>query len=175
VSGAAAPAGKLHLRSEAELPLVRCHRPALEHAFQEILTNALQANPDDPVVTLSIEPGRDGGVRVTVRDNGPGFTAEAARQATEPFFTTRNTGVGLGLTVAEKVVEDHHGQLHVGPRSAKHDFDVEMWLPAAASLCTVRIGCTGVLGAGPRRAEREAMGLYTGTAQPFRYTEGSAS
>jgi signal transduction histidine kinase len=134
VSGAAAPAGKLHLRSEAELPLVLCHRPALEHAFQEILTNALQANPDDPVVTVSIEPGHDGGVRVTVRDNGPGFTAEAAHQATEPFFTTRNTGVGLGLTVAEKVVEDHHGQLHVGPRGAKHDFDVEIWLPAAALL-----------------------------------------
>lgn len=131
VSGSFGPAGKLQLRSEAELPLVRCHRPALEHALQEILTNALQAHPEEPLVTVAIEPGATGGVRLTVRDNGPGFTEETARQSTEPFFTTRNTGVGLGLTVARKIIEDHHGELHLAARSTKRDFDVELWLPAA--------------------------------------------
>lgn len=134
VSGALAPAGRLQLRSDNDLPLVRSHRPALEHAIQEVLTNGLQAHPDDAVVTVTIAPATDGGVRLTIRDNGPGFTDETARQATEPFFTTRNTGIGLGLTIARKIIEDHHGALHVAPRKPGRDFDVEITLPAAASL-----------------------------------------
>lgn len=134
VSGAFAPKGRLQLRSDSDLPLVRCHRPALEHALQEIVANALQAKPADPVVTACIETSANGGLRLLVRDNGNGFTEDAARQATEPFFTTRNTGVGLGLTVARKIVEDHHGRLEVGVRGPNRDFDVEVWLPAAPVL-----------------------------------------
>jgi signal transduction histidine kinase/CheY-like chemotaxis protein len=133
INGSLARTGKLQLRSDAELPLVRCHRPALEHAFQELLVNALQGRPEDPVVTVVIESGPDGGVRLRLLDNGPGFTAETARNAAEPFFTTRNTGIGLGLTVARKIVEDHHGRLEVAPRSPGRDYDVELWLPAAAA------------------------------------------
>lgn len=129
-----APAGKLQLRSESELPLVRTHRPALEHAFQEILTNSLQANIDEPIVTVNVEVSRDNGVRVSIRDNGEGFAEENATRALEPFFTTRNTGIGLGLTVARKILEDHHGGLTIVRRSPEHDCDIEVWLPAASSL-----------------------------------------
>lgn len=131
VSGQAAPAGRLQLRSEADLPLVRCHRAALEHAFQEILTNCLQANPENPVVSAHIEPGTNGGINIALRDTGKGFSAETAARALEPFYTTRNTGVGLGLTVARKIIEDHHGRLRINARSGREDFDVQVWLPEA--------------------------------------------
>ena len=131
VSGAQAPAGKLQLRSDSDLPLVRCHRPALEHAFQEVLTNALQARPEDAVVHVSISRTSEDGLLVTVRDNGTGFSDDTATHALEPFYTTRNTGVGLGLTVARKIVEDHHGRLELAVRSNTHEHDVSIALPAA--------------------------------------------
>jgi signal transduction histidine kinase len=134
VSGSSAPSGKLQLRSESELPVVRCHRPALEHALQEVLTNALQSAQEDHSVVVIVDPGADSGVRLLIRDSGPGFSPETAGHATDPFYTTRNTGVGLGLTVAQKIINDHHGHLNVVTREADRDYDIEIWLPAAESL-----------------------------------------
>jgi nitrogen fixation/metabolism regulation signal transduction histidine kinase len=54
-------------------------------------------------------------VRIEVQDNGSGFSPETARRAPEPFFTTRTTGLGLGLTVSQKIIENHHGKLEILP------------------------------------------------------------
>jgi C4-dicarboxylate-specific signal transduction histidine kinase len=48
-----------------------------------------------------------------VRDNGAGFEPEAAQKAFAPFYTTRNVGLGLGLTVSRKIIETHHGRLEI--------------------------------------------------------------
>jgi signal transduction histidine kinase len=92
-------------------------RKALKHALAEVMLNALQANPSDPKIGVRLNPesvangGR--GLQIEVQDNGAGFTLEAAQKATTPFFTTRNVGVGLGLTVTKKIVETHHGKLEI--------------------------------------------------------------
>jgi signal transduction histidine kinase len=89
---------------------------ALRHAFSEIILNALQANPDDPNVAVNIEetnPGSDPVLRVEVRDSGAGFTPETARRAQEPFFSTRNVGLGIGLTVSRKIIESHKGHIEI--------------------------------------------------------------
>ena len=89
---------------------------ALRHAFSEIILNALQANPEDPNVAVSIEAGKAGGspsLNVEVRDTGAGFSLEAAQRAQEPFFSTRNVGLGIGLTVSRKIIESHHGKIDI--------------------------------------------------------------
>ena len=129
-----APSARLQLRSNADLPVVRCHRPALEHALQEIITNSIQANKEDAVVTARIDSIGGRSLQLTLSDSGGGFTEETARSATEPFFTTKSTGVGLGLTVARKIIEDHHGRLAIAPRDDAHDHDIEITLPVAESL-----------------------------------------
>jgi signal transduction histidine kinase len=134
MNGMANHPARLHVQSDVELPLVRCHRPALEHAIQEIVTNALQAGGNEALVQVRIRLVGDETLQVAFRDNGPGFNEETVERATEPFFTTRNTGVGLGLTVARKVLEDHQGRLTVRVRSTGRDSDVEMELPLARSL-----------------------------------------
>lgn len=100
---------------------VQGDRASLRHAFAEIMLNALQANPAGARigVDLQAETDRNGTdwVHIEFRDNGAGFTAEAARRAPEPFFTTRNVGLGLGLVVTRKVAETHSGKLEiVSPR-----------------------------------------------------------
>jgi two-component system NtrC family sensor kinase len=48
-----------------------------------------------------------------VEDDGPGIAAEALPQIFEPFFTTKGGGTGLGLPIAQQIVERHHGRLEV--------------------------------------------------------------
>lgn len=88
---------------------------ALRHAFSEIILNALQANPEDPNVAVNLSEGKEGKpeLRVEVRDSGAGFDVEAAKRAPEPFFSTRNVGLGLGLTVSRKIIESHHGRIEI--------------------------------------------------------------
>ena len=93
---------------------------ALRHAFSEIMLNALQANPDAPTVAVHLSASATGGehLEVEVRDSGQGFNAEIAQRAPEPFFSTRNVGLGLGLTVSRKIIESHHGRIEI-PSSQK--------------------------------------------------------
>lgn len=127
-------AGELEIRSEVPHPFVRCHRPSLLHALQEIFLNGLQSAGDPPRITVTVAPevrpdGRPG-LALQVRDNGRGFTSDVAARATDPFFTTRNTGVGLGLTVAKRVIEAHAGRLEVRIRSQPDDPDLVIHLPS---------------------------------------------
>jgi signal transduction histidine kinase len=88
---------------------------ALRHAFSEIILNALQANPDDPNVAVHLSENVEGKpeLHVEVRDSGAGFNPETAQRAPEPFFSTRNVGLGLGLTVSRKIIESHHGRIEI--------------------------------------------------------------
>ena len=65
----------------------------------------------DPFVIATGRVEATRSVLVRVRDTGPGFAPEVAPRATEAFFTTRNTGVGLGLTIARDVVRAHGGDI----------------------------------------------------------------
>jgi signal transduction histidine kinase len=108
-------------------------RAALKHALTEVLINALQANPTDPKVGVRLEAEPNGGgatgLHIDVQDNGGGFTAEAMQKAVAPFYTTRNVGLGLGLTVTRKIVETHHGKLEILPAQSGHAGVVRISLP----------------------------------------------
>ena len=69
------------------------------------------------------------GLQIEVQDNGAGFTAEAMQKAVAPFYTTRNVGLGLGLTVTRKIIETHHGKLEIIPPQGGHSGVVRISLP----------------------------------------------
>jgi len=127
--------GDAELRIKSELPpvMLRCNRASLAHAFQEIFLNGLQSAGEHRQVTVELNaaPTADGRAEliIDVRDSGAGFTPESVPRATEPFFTTRNTGVGLGLTIARRVIEAHQGRLEVHSRSAPANSDLTIRLP----------------------------------------------
>jgi len=104
---------------------------ALRHAFSELILNALQANPENPTVTVRVAESLTGGkprLSVDVQDAGPGFPEEVAQKIGEPFQSTRSVGLGLGLTVSRKIIENHHGNIEI-PRSAHAPGIIRVTLP----------------------------------------------
>jgi signal transduction histidine kinase/CheY-like chemotaxis protein len=115
-------------------------RPALKHALAEIMLNAMQANPKKPMVgvrlhTAANKEGKQD-LQIEIEDNGSGFTAETAQKVPAPFFTTRNVGLGLGLTVSRKIIETHHGKLEIVPPQTGQHGVVRVSLPMDSSVVT---------------------------------------
>jgi len=75
-----------------------------------LLTNAIEASPAEAPVDASAVL-RAGRLLLTVRDHGAGLPPGQERRIFEPFFTTRVNGTGLGLAVAQRIVEMHGGTL----------------------------------------------------------------
>jgi len=86
----------------------------LQQVFRNILENALAACRDPVEITVTCSDVHLAGrpaVRIAVRDNGPGLTAEQQRRIFEPFFTTKTKGTGLGMAIAKRITEAHGGRI----------------------------------------------------------------
>lgn len=126
-------AGQLVCAGDRDLR-IRCTRESLTYALQEILANSLQSVAGAPTIRVNfmavVEDGKRA-VVVEISDSGTGFTPETAARATEPFYTTRTTGVGLGLAVARKIIHEHGGRLAIHHRTQPVQPDLKLVLPAA--------------------------------------------
>jgi signal transduction histidine kinase len=94
------------------LPSVAADPLWMEQAFVAILTNALEASPHGGRLSIrSFEDSR--GVTVTIADEGKGMPPAILEKVFDPYFTTKSGGIGLGLTVAKKIVEAHQGRIEL--------------------------------------------------------------
>jgi PAS domain S-box-containing protein len=97
------------------LPRVSGDATALEQVVMNLLLNARDAMPNGG--TLRIEtllvPDQVGAVRLVVADTGIGMAPEVLSRISEPFFTTKPTGTGLGLSVSYTIIREHGGTVHV--------------------------------------------------------------
>jgi signal transduction histidine kinase len=92
---------------------------------------------------LLITTERDEGdrVRLSVQDAGIDFDPQAADRLFEPFYTTKNDGVGIGLSVSRSIIESHHGRLWVTPNNG----------PGATFSFSIPRGSEGATGADSNR------------------------
>jgi len=103
------------------LPLVAGNRVQLQQVILNLLRNASDAMSavDDRPRQLLIRTERDGGdrVRLAVKDAGVGFAPQSADRLFESFYTTKNDGMGIGLSVSLSIIESHHGRLWAMPNN----------------------------------------------------------
>lgn len=94
---------------------VHVNAEVFRRACFELLLNAAQAAEDGPTRRLSVSAEAAAGstCRIVIEDSGKGFSDEMVGVATSPFVTTRNQGLGLGLTLAEKFARESGGSLSV--------------------------------------------------------------
>ncbi len=97
------------------LPRVQGNRVQLQQVILNLVRNASDAMSvvDDRPRQLLIrtEEDEDDHVRMTVQDVGVGFDPQAADRLFESFYTTKNDGMGIGLSVSRSIIESHHGRL----------------------------------------------------------------
>jgi PAS domain S-box-containing protein len=100
-----------------DLPVATGDRVQLQQVILNLLRNALEAmsTVDDRPRELLIRTERDEGdqVRLSVKDAGVGFTPHVADTLFEAFYTTKNDGMGIGLSISRSIIEAHHGRLWV--------------------------------------------------------------
>lgn len=104
-----------------ELPLLSCYELELQQVLLDIVCNAVQAMTSQRGVQLK-QPrlllrvaSEQRQLVVEIEDNGPGMTAEECQRIYDPFYTTKEPGqgLGLGLTMAYKIIQRHEGQIGV--------------------------------------------------------------
>jgi PAS domain S-box-containing protein len=102
-------------RLDAALPPVSGQASALEQVLLNLLTNARDAMPKGGEIRIEtyMAPGRGDRVALKVSDTGPGIPDEALPRIFDPFYTTKPSGTGLGLSVTYGIVKDHSGTVDV--------------------------------------------------------------
>ena len=96
----------------ADLPHIMADRDQLKQVFFNITKNALEAMP--PGGTLKIKSrADDDSVYLVFADNGAGIKQEDLIRLFQPYFTTKSTGHGLGLMIAQRIMREHGGQLGI--------------------------------------------------------------
>lgn len=112
---ASGPAGPVELDAEA-----------LRRALRNLLKNAAEAGAHSAEVWVHLS---EDSVQVTVSDDGPGMDPETARQAFDPFYTTKAQGTGLGLAITRQELEEVGGQIKAITRP-EGGLRIELSLPA---------------------------------------------
>jgi len=103
------------------LPLVPLDESLCEQAFLNLVQNAYEAMRDQDeertgMLRVDVQPSRQNdreGVEIRLADNGPGVPDQLREEIFNPFVTTKKTGVGLGLAIVSKIIDGHHGSIHV--------------------------------------------------------------
>jgi len=93
-------------------PIVEADAELLKSCFSNILINAIQAMPAGGKVTFRLSQDNDS-VQIEIIDTGTGIAPEALEQIFEPYYSTKETGIGLGLAVTKKIIEEHQGTIEV--------------------------------------------------------------
>jgi two-component system, NtrC family, nitrogen regulation sensor histidine kinase NtrY len=87
----------------------------IEQALINLLKNARESRSEPGGIELAVQVAPQG-FAIEVRDRGPGFTQAALENALLPFYSTKETGTGLGLTLCREIVEAHGGRLRLANR-----------------------------------------------------------
>ena len=105
----------VHIRLELEpvVPLVLIDRIQIQQVLINLIRNAIEAMEAVERRELTITTAQDGPdfAKVSILDSGPGFTEEVLRRLFQPFVTTKEKGMGIGLTICQSIVDAHGGSI----------------------------------------------------------------
>lgn len=93
--------------------MVLADRNQVKQVLINVILNAIEAVSGPGSVRVSASDGRDGYVRVTVADSGPGIAKEDLARVFEPFFTKKPKGTGLGLSLSYQLMKENGGDIRI--------------------------------------------------------------
>jgi two-component system nitrogen regulation sensor histidine kinase NtrY len=102
---------RARLQLDPATPVLLGHYDPLRRAFSNILRNAAEACGEQGDLEITAAPDNGGGVRIEIRDHGPGVPASMAERVFDPYFTAKAGGTGLGLALVKQTIEMHGGTI----------------------------------------------------------------
>jgi two-component system sensor histidine kinase KdpD len=130
----------VEIRSEGSLPNLPLDRRLLKLALKQVLDNALKYSPPRSPVTVLVSNGSQA-INFEITDHGPGIPAQEQGRVFERFYRSPSVknqvpGFGLGLAIANNIVQAHHGELTVNSRPGETTFRVTLPLPRTSETKT---------------------------------------
>jgi len=111
---------------EGNLPSVLADPDQLKQVFLNLLTNSVQAM-EDAGGTIAVTTKLGGEfVHIMISDSGPGIEESNLSRVFDPFFSTRNEGTGLGLTIVHRIIDQHNGHIEVSSGKGVTTFRIRL-------------------------------------------------
>jgi two-component system sensor kinase FixL len=100
-------------------PLVAMDRVQIQQVILNLVRNSIEAMQvvQRRCLTVTTHTNEPGFVEISVSDTGPGLSPEVAQKLFQPFVTTKENGMGVGLAICESIVGAHNGQIWAKPNS----------------------------------------------------------
>jgi PAS domain S-box-containing protein len=92
--------------------IIECEPNQLKQLFINLIKNSIEASTNGGTIWISLDQIENNQVSITVKDNGCGISKERLEKIGEPFYSSKEKGTGLGLTVSYKIVQSHKGTIH---------------------------------------------------------------
>ncbi|MGZ3536672.1 MAG: GAF domain-containing protein [Thermodesulfobacteriota bacterium] len=123
---------RVQVQKEFEvLPIILMDREQIKQVALNLLLNAVQAMPRGGTLMLRGENSKGGQwIKISIRDSGIGIPDEDMNRLFDPFFSTREGGIGLGLSIAHRIIDQHHGKIEVESALGKGTL-FTLWLPVS--------------------------------------------
>jgi signal transduction histidine kinase len=102
---------------------------SIRGALMNLVLNAIEAMPEGGTLSVAIERTAET-IRIEIADTGPGIGEEEAKKIFEPFYTTKEQGLGLGMPYAKKIIDQHGGTISLSSRPGEGT-TISIALPAA--------------------------------------------
>ena len=117
----------------AALPPVAIDKIQIQQVMLNLMRNSIEAMAESPerLLIVATERAEEGMIAVTVRDTGPGLAEPIMRQLFQPFVTTKDKGMGIGLSICRSIVEAHGGRILAQPNEP-HGTRFVFTLPVAS-------------------------------------------
>jgi two-component system, sporulation sensor kinase E len=100
-----------YIPSYTEDLFILCNREELLQVFINLFQNSIQAKGDSPLSVMIRTETTDDHIQIVFCDNGKGIPTSILTHIFEPFFSTKDAGTGLGLSVSQKIIENHNGRM----------------------------------------------------------------
>jgi signal transduction histidine kinase/putative methionine-R-sulfoxide reductase with GAF domain len=111
------------------LPPILMDREQMKQVILNLLLNAIQALPKGGNLALKGQIAEDDQwIQLSIQDSGVGIPGEDIDKLFDPFFSTKEGGIGLGLSIAHRIIDQHHGKIEVESAAGKGTL-FTVWLP----------------------------------------------
>ncbi len=108
-----------------DVKVIYADETLMSHVMINILTNACEAlneKTDNRKIRISVQEGTQSGIMISLTNNGPAIPPDLLEKIFIPFFTTKENGSGIGLSLSRQIAHLHGGDIHVHSEEGKTDF-----------------------------------------------------